>query len=172
MSESTRNAGLLPGWYEGGSAYDSSNLWSDESGDSGADEIAASGGLPVGGLTIVMQLAEEVGVIGPPVAVGMPCFLHQHEYGMKMHVQPFHDWDDVLQGVREQDHEEQLLAMASGDCSGDHTAWNGAGFWWYNYDSGGRLLGVEDVRSQRHMRDEGWWGHVLPARHTTGNCVI
>ena len=81
MSESTRNAGLLPGWYEGGSASDSSDLWSDESGDSGADEVVAGGGLPGGGLGVVMWLAEEAGVIGLPAAVGMPCFLGQKSMG-------------------------------------------------------------------------------------------
>ena len=37
--------------------------------------------------------------------------------------------------------------MAFDERSGDHAAWNRAGFWWYDYDREGRLLGVEDTHS-------------------------
>ena len=60
MSESKSGTGLHRRGYEEDVASDSSDLWLDESGESGADESAASGGLPVGWLGVVMWLAEEV----------------------------------------------------------------------------------------------------------------
>ena len=63
-SESKSGAHLRHHGYEQDVASDSSDLWSDESGESGADEVtaggadevAAGGGLPAGGLGVVMQL--------------------------------------------------------------------------------------------------------------------
>ena len=79
-----------------------------------------------------------------------------------------------MQGVQERDHEGQLLVTASGDHSGDHAAWNAAGFWWYDYDRNARLLGVADIRAQRHLLDDSntnpyarralmqdYWDHVI-----------
>ena len=82
MSERKSGAGMRCQGYEEHVTSDSSNLWLDESGDSGTDEVTAGGGLPVGGLGVIMRLAKEAGVIGPPVAVGRPYFLGQNEYGM------------------------------------------------------------------------------------------
>ena len=73
MSERKSGAGIPRRAYEEGVASDSSDLWSDESGDSGVDRIAAAVGLPAGRLGVVMRLAEEMEVIGPPANVGMPC---------------------------------------------------------------------------------------------------
>ena len=82
----------------------------------------------MGGLGVVTWFAEEAGVIGPTVAEGRLCLLGQNAKGMIMRVQPLHDWDYVLQGVQEQDHEEWLLVMGSRDRIWEHAAWNAAGF--------------------------------------------
>jgi len=161
-SESKSGAHLRHRGYEQDVASDSSGLFSDDSGESaaeevaagGADEVTAGGGLPAGGLGVVMRLAEEAGVIGPPVAEGRPCRIGQNAKGMVKCVLPLDDGDNVLQGVQERDSYDQLLDMAFDERSRDHDAWNRAGFRWYDYDREGRLLGVEDTHSQRRGWEE------------------
>ena len=74
-SESKSGADIRRCGYEQDVAADRSGLWSDDSGSSGADRIAAAVGLPAGGLGVVLRLAEETGVVGPPANAGPPCFL-------------------------------------------------------------------------------------------------
>ena len=176
MSESKSGADIRHHGYEEDVASDSSDLWLYESGDSGVDEIANGGGLPAGGLGVVMRLAEEAGLISPPVAEGRPCLLGQNAKGMTKCVPPLHDWEDVLQGAQERNHDDWLRDMAFDDRSGDHAAWNHAGFRWYGYDREGRLLGVEDIRSQRRGWEERHRLQLPPSRRTVAHeywdCVI
>ena len=90
-------------------------------------------------------------MVGPPANVGTSCFVGQNEDGMTMVEPLFYSWEGLAQGVRYRDHDERLLAMANGDHSGDHAAWNAAGLWWYDYDSDARPLGVQDVRAQGRL---------------------
>ena len=69
-SESKSGADIRRRGYEQDVASDKSDLWSDESGDSGADNSTAVVGLPAGRLGVMIRLAEEAGVIGLPAAVG------------------------------------------------------------------------------------------------------
>jgi len=153
-SESKSGADIRRRGREQDVAADRSDLWSDDSGSSGAGRIAAAVGLPAGGLGVVMRLAEETGVVGPLANMGPPCFLGHNESGMTLRVPPFYNWEGLVQGVRYRDHDERLLARASGDRSGDHAAWNAAGFWWYDYDSDARPLGVQDVRTQGRLSEQ------------------
>ena len=87
---------------------------------------------------------------------------------------PFYSWEGLAEGVRHQDRDERLLAMASGDRSGDHAAWNAAGFCWYDYDSSARPLGVVDIRAQSRLSDRSnRYPHVrCPTPQDYWDCVI